>query len=203
MSHKNSRSIVRWTLTAITALVLAACAEEPERDYTPGWTTVAPRPEIYANFALTADLSGLSDNQREMIAILIEASEIMDDLFWRQAWADDWQTRLDAIEDDDAFIPTKAFVERGTQPSSEISRRLNPGRGFEDPSPACDAVVFGPRGPERDVYSAHRADACAQRDGVLDERRVELSRVLGAEHALQARLHQSLLGRAHEDRELS
>ncbi len=104
MSHKISRSIVRWTLTAVTALVLVACAEEPERDYAQGWTTVDPRPEIYANFVLTADLSGLSDDQREMIAILIEASEIMDDLFWRQAWADDWQTRLDAIEDDEAYV---------------------------------------------------------------------------------------------------
>ncbi|MDJ0908673.1 MAG: Zn-dependent hydrolase [Woeseiaceae bacterium] len=104
MSYKNSRSIARWTLTAVTALVLAACAEEPERDYAPGWTKVDPRPEIYANFVLTADLSGLSDNQREMVAILIEASEIMDDLFWRQAWADDWQTRLEAIEDDDAYV---------------------------------------------------------------------------------------------------
>ena len=104
MSHKNSRCIARWTLTAAAALVLAACADEPEPDYMPGWTTVEPRPEIYADFVLTADVSGLSDNQREMIGILIEASEIMDDLFWRQAWADDWQTRLEAIEDDDAYV---------------------------------------------------------------------------------------------------
>ncbi len=103
MSHKTSLSNARWTLTAVTALMLAACADEPERDYTQSWTTVEPRPEIYANFVLTADVSGLSDDQREMIAILIEASEIMDDLFWRQAWADDWQTRLDGIEDDDAY----------------------------------------------------------------------------------------------------
>ncbi len=42
---------------------------------------VAPRPDVYAEFTLTSDLSYLSDNQREMIGILIEASQIMDDLF--------------------------------------------------------------------------------------------------------------------------
>ena len=138
MSHKNSRFIARWTLTAVTALVLIACAEEPERDYAPGWTTVDARPEIYANFVLTADLSGLSDNQREMIAILIEASEIMDDLFWRQAWADDWQTRLEAIEDDDAYM----FAQINYGPWD----RLN------DNQPFVDGV--GPKPPGANFYPA-------------------------------------------------
>jgi len=43
---------------------------------------------IYAPFTLTADLAGLSAGQREMLKILIEAAQIMDDLFWRQAWGD-------------------------------------------------------------------------------------------------------------------
>ncbi len=61
-----------------------------------------PRPEIYADFPLTADLSGLSDDQKQMIGILIEASEIMDDLFWRQAYGDDYRAWLDTIEDPEA-----------------------------------------------------------------------------------------------------
>ncbi len=104
MIHKNSHSLIRWALMAFAALALTGCAEEPEPELTQGWTTVEPRPEIYANFALTADVSGLSDNQRQMIRLLIEASEIMDDLFWRQAWGDDWQSRLEGIEDDDAYM---------------------------------------------------------------------------------------------------
>ena len=62
---------------------------------------VAPRPEAYADFTLTADLSDLSDNQRQMIAILIDASQIMDDLFWRQAYGDDYEAWLESITDDD------------------------------------------------------------------------------------------------------
>ncbi len=58
---------------------------------------VVPRPDVYAEFTLTSDLTYLSDNQREMIGILIEASQIMDDLFWRQAYGDDYQQWLTSI----------------------------------------------------------------------------------------------------------
>ncbi|MBT8220007.1 MAG: Zn-dependent hydrolase [Bacteroidia bacterium] len=42
----------------------------------------------YTPFKLETDLSALSDNQQKMIKILIEASEIMDDLFWYDAYGD-------------------------------------------------------------------------------------------------------------------
>ena len=42
----------------------------------------------YTPFTLTTDLSVLSDNQKEMIDILIEASKVMDDLFWFDAYGD-------------------------------------------------------------------------------------------------------------------
>jgi hypothetical protein len=58
---------------------------------------VAPRPDIYAEFSLTTDLSHLSDNQREMIGLLIEASQVMDDLYWRQAYGDGYQNWLASI----------------------------------------------------------------------------------------------------------
>lgn len=64
----------------------------------PGATAEAEaRPEVYAEFDLTADLSYLSDQQREMIGILIEASQVMDDLFWRQAYGDGYQDWLASI----------------------------------------------------------------------------------------------------------
>jgi len=60
--------------------------------------TAVVRPEIYAEFALRTDLSGLTDNQREMIPLLIDASKIMDELFWRQAYGDDYQDWLARID---------------------------------------------------------------------------------------------------------
>ena len=40
----------------------------------------------YATVRLTADLSGLSENERAMIPLLIEAADQMDALFWKQAY---------------------------------------------------------------------------------------------------------------------
>ncbi|MHC9510843.1 dipeptidyl-peptidase 3 family protein [Kangiella sp. M94] len=44
--------------------------------------------DIYAPFTLTSDLSHLSDNQKKMISLLIDAAKIMDNLFWKQAYGD-------------------------------------------------------------------------------------------------------------------
>ena len=83
-------------------ILLAACgAEAPPEPVVSGIQSVEPRPEIYAEFELTTDLSHLSDGQREMIAILIEASRIMDELFWRQAFNDRYRDWLVTIEDDE------------------------------------------------------------------------------------------------------
>ncbi|MBU1312107.1 MAG: Zn-dependent hydrolase [Gammaproteobacteria bacterium] len=46
------------------------------------------RLDIYYPVDLTADLSHLSDAQRSMLAKLIDASKIMDDLFWQQAFGE-------------------------------------------------------------------------------------------------------------------
>ncbi len=67
---------------------------------------VPPRPEIYRSYPLRADLSGLTDRQRRLIVKLIEASTIMDGLFWRQAFRDDWEAWLAAIDDE----ATRAFA---------------------------------------------------------------------------------------------
>ncbi len=42
----------------------------------------------YTPFKLTTDVSKLSDNEKKMIPILIEVSQIMDDIFWYQAFGD-------------------------------------------------------------------------------------------------------------------
>jgi len=43
---------------------------------------------IYTRVTLKADLSALTENERAMIPILIEASEIMDELFWIESYGD-------------------------------------------------------------------------------------------------------------------
>jgi len=89
-----------------TALIIAGCerpAPEPTPEPAPEPATEsaaeAPAPaeeasaepapsryDIYVPVRLSADLGHLSEAQREMVALLIEASKIMDELFWRQAF---------------------------------------------------------------------------------------------------------------------
>jgi len=44
--------------------------------------------EMYVKVRLTADLGHLSDDQKQMIPLLIEAARAMDDAFWIQAYGD-------------------------------------------------------------------------------------------------------------------
>ena len=91
------RILVRASGAALAAMMLVSCTQETPTEEAPLFTVVEPRPEIYAEFTLTADLSHLTDNQREMIKLLIDASVIMDDLYWRQTYGDDYQTWLASI----------------------------------------------------------------------------------------------------------
>ena len=104
-------TVKRLGTCILIAALTAGCGPKSENNAAPeaaAPTQVQPdqaqamavvRPEIYAEFTLSADLSGLTDNQREMVRLLIDASEIMDDLFWRQAYGDDyreWLARIDS-----------------------------------------------------------------------------------------------------------
>jgi hypothetical protein len=78
----------------------AAAGEAAESEPRPESVPIAePRPEIYSEFTLESDLSHLSDDQKEMVAVLIDASRIMDDLFWHQAFGDR-DALLEGIDDE-------------------------------------------------------------------------------------------------------
>ncbi len=68
-----------------------------------GWAACVPagdnpRYGIYETVTLSADLDHLSANQRQMIGVLIDASDLMNGLFWRQAYGDPG-TLLAGLED--------------------------------------------------------------------------------------------------------
>jgi hypothetical protein len=80
-------------LTALAAVALLTVATDPAGAAAPaagpdGSATVPARPEIYAPFTLQADLGGLTDKERRMLGLFIEAADIMDRLFWRQAYGE-------------------------------------------------------------------------------------------------------------------
>ena len=59
------------------------------------------RLDIYQSVPLTADLTSLSNNQKDMLALLIDASKIMDELFWQQAYGSDKDLFLSRISNND------------------------------------------------------------------------------------------------------
>jgi hypothetical protein len=74
---------------AVALVGSAAGAAEPARKPDAQTVKTVPvRPEIYAPVTLSADLSGLTAKERRMLGLFIEAGEIMDGLYWRQAYGD-------------------------------------------------------------------------------------------------------------------
>ena len=78
-----------------TAKIVDISANNTTRSFTEDKS----RLNIYFPVELSADINGLSDKQKKMITVLIEASMIMDDLFWQQAFGQDKHTFLSQIID--------------------------------------------------------------------------------------------------------
>jgi len=97
--------LLRAAKACLLCVALVSCSvdEQPEATVA-ALTTVAPRPEIYADFTLTADLSVYTAKQREMIGLLVDVSQIMDDLFWKQAYGDDYESWLGSIGDAETLL---------------------------------------------------------------------------------------------------
>ena len=109
---KNTLSHYTPIAAAIAGLfMLTACGKSADTTQT---TTAKPettteqtllvdesRLSIYHGIDLTSDLSHLSDNQHKMLSLLIDASKIMDDLFWKQAFFEDKDVFLSSIDDED------------------------------------------------------------------------------------------------------
>jgi len=85
-------------LSVIMALaVITACAPKTD-EYT---ETMKANLDKFKEVTLTTDLSWLSENEREIISILMEAADIMDEIFWMQAYGDK-QMLMDQIDNEHA-----------------------------------------------------------------------------------------------------
>jgi len=74
-------------LPAIFLVLVLACDPETQMsNTTENAIDVNSRVNEFEEFTLTTDLSKLSENQKKMIPILIEVAEIMDDIFWQEAY---------------------------------------------------------------------------------------------------------------------
>jgi hypothetical protein len=94
---------------ALFTLGLLSCSPTDKNSSTESVTAIAEdfqliqakssRLDIYKKVKLTSDLSQYSASQRDMLKLLIQASTIMDELFWRQAFGDNKAVFLNSIKD--------------------------------------------------------------------------------------------------------
>jgi hypothetical protein len=111
-----------------------------------GGSALAPvRPGIYAPVTLTADLASLSAKEREMVGLLIDAADIMDDLFWQQAYPGDRAALMAGIKDP----ATRRFAEINYGPWDRLAGNAPfvPGVGPKPPG-----AGFYPRDMTREEF---------------------------------------------------
>jgi hypothetical protein len=78
--------ISKWILPLMAMLVAyTGCAPREDAEYA---EMMKAKTEQFKEVTLTTDLSWLSESEREIIRILIRAADIMDDIFWMQAYGD-------------------------------------------------------------------------------------------------------------------
>lgn len=147
---------INYLVASLLSLALTGCGEQPEPPRAApaaAETQAANKPSsksmlravpeaverfgIYAPVRLEADLSSLTDNQRRMIGLLIEAAQIMDELFWLQAYGE--------------AEPFLASVEAG--PAREFARiNYGPWDRLDADKPFLAGV--GPKPPGANFYPA-------------------------------------------------
>ena len=71
----------------IVSCLFIACAPSSKETATVAMD-INKRLDDYTSFRLESDLSTLSENQRRMLSLLIDAARVMDGLFWQQSYGD-------------------------------------------------------------------------------------------------------------------
>ena len=103
MTRHRARSLVA---AAVTLCIVGTIVRGDDVAAPRAGNDMGHRVGQYATFRLTSDLGALSENERRMIPLLIDAAKAMDDAFWMQAYGD--RSALIGNIDDDA---TRRYVE--------------------------------------------------------------------------------------------
>ena len=151
-----TRSTVRLGLLLVP--LAAACANDrPSRDTMTRSTSseMSVRLAKYTPVRLTADLSRLTEKERQMIPLLIEAAQAMDDIFWVEAYG-----AKDSLFRVLADAEARRFVEINYGPWDRL----------EGNEPFLDGVPTKPRGANfypADMDTAEFTAAAAGPQGAL------------------------------------
>lgn len=75
----------KTTILLAVILAMGACKEAKKENKTSPWQELADQ---YAEFTLTTDVSKLTENEKKMLPLLIQAADVMEDIYWHNAYGD-------------------------------------------------------------------------------------------------------------------
>ncbi|MFO7843263.1 MAG: Zn-dependent hydrolase [Bacteroidales bacterium] len=107
----------------IAAVIITSCGS-PEKEAN---TDMQKKVDEYAEVELTSDISHLSDNQKEMLGYLFEAAQLMDGIFWQEAYGNK-EELLNSISDPAA----RKFVKINYGPWERLNDNKPFIEGFEE-----------------------------------------------------------------------
>ena len=78
----------KFLSVVLMAALFYGCTSTPKQENTEANNEMKNKVEEFAPFTLTTDLSVLTENEKKMLPLLLEAAQIMDEIFWTQAYGD-------------------------------------------------------------------------------------------------------------------
>lgn len=91
ITRKSSRSLWRQAnmktavFLLLAVLTLGACKENKKENQPSPYQGLADQ---YAEFTLTTDISKLTENEKQMLPLLIQAADLMEEIYWQNAYGD-------------------------------------------------------------------------------------------------------------------
>src|SRR5690606_37606074 len=141
---------MRFFKTACVAVLLTACtgSDEPPAAGDGAASDIESRLAMYTTVRLTSDMAGLTERDRQVVGLLIDAAAEMDSIFWRQAFGEP-DSLLASLDD-----ATRRFAEINYGPWDRLANNEPFVAGF-GPKPA--GANFYPADMTREEFEAAAA----------------------------------------------
>ena len=105
MMKKVVRNALIFMVICAVGSAIYGCNDHKEEQDGEDKMTMQDRVDQYTTFKLNTDISSLSDNQKQIIGLIIEAGQAMDEVFWKEAYG-----RTDSLMNTLDDETTKEFV---------------------------------------------------------------------------------------------
>ena len=133
-------------LVLISAFILSCNSTSKKSETMAEKTEIQQKVEEFAPFTLTTDLSVLTEKEKQMLPLLLEAAQIMDDIFWTQAYGNKNELFTDNLDE-----YTKKFLKINYGPWE----RLNNNQPFiEGVGPKPAGANFYPADMTKEEFDA-------------------------------------------------